>query len=1162
MSVRYVEKFALPAWSPCSESKSLVALGSIGSGVSESNAPELEIYTIRGSGTGDMLSLMSHIRVDSPFRSISWSNIGPDRSLGVIAGGHVDGTVSLWDASRLIPGTNIPSSPTRGSTLLFSRDIHNSKPVLCMEFNFQKPSLLGTGGADGTVQVMNVERPTSPDIFRGVTTTKHSNSEVVCLSWNRKVQHILASGSNQGLTIVWDLKNKKEVVTIKDPGNRTKCSSLSWNPDLPTQLLIAYNDDSNPCVQLWDMRNCSYPFREFQEHTRGVTCASFCDLDGSLIATAGRDNRSVCWSLQSGSLELYSDLNINAPVTKLEWSHHLPGFLAASTATGLVSIHSVAQKQGPCASRTPPKWSKEQCGATFGFGGKLVTFGSKQATRVSLHIFPDEPSVVDEADRFEGFLANDLRPFCELKSEESPDEHDRLTWKLLSILHEGPDGRRNLLGALGVDSSEIHSMAEKYLGRQTTSVSASEGNKHYADTSFDNLPSLVDHGNMDPDQLDNLFDEIAKNSQQQQAVIVLPTSRRGSPRSADVDELLAVTDWTQGPEAIIKQSILIGDIASAVDCCIKCGRLADALYLASGGDPELWKRTRIEYARRQKDPFIRLVGHVISDELDKLVASSDLSSWVETLAMLVTYSSGDDYRRLVEQLASRLEKERFDVRSAVLCYLCCGSFSNTVRLWTSMSNVQGSQAQALQGLVEKMSCMFNAVRPLSEEPTFTHKMQQYAELLANSGRIIAAMRCLILVPDSMETRILKERIYNADPALMGKLLRQAPSLPFDVADVRASVSIPGYDIRSQQHHQSFPPHGSMGSAGYQNPMSGSFGVTSVSMKPPGLRMQQPSMAGTQLSNPVSGPSFATPQTRFGSVVPAPEQSLTPVPVGVNPYAPTSVQRISSNIPVRSAAVVPANPVPTVRPQMQHANPILAAVPQPLIVPQTQGGSQNPSPSHRTAHPAGIPSTPAMSRPSPPPVVTHHIPTNIARSGPHDVQSTLSAVVAPSTNQTSPRHRTVGPPTSSGVSTAPHATANPITPGMPVSWPIPTPVQQQLSPSIVPPPRSNNPLHVSGEQVPPNEVMAIQRTLSGLLERCAQDGNKRKWDDTANKLSELYRMLSQGLISKDSVTKIRDLCQCIERGDFATAGRLRVELSTTDWERNRTWLFAIQLLLPK
>ena len=1172
MSVKYVERYAVPAWSPIAESKTLLALGGTGaSGSLESIAGgDLDIVCLDGNAGGDSLSAVSHHRVDSPFRSIAWANLGPSLPMGVIAGGHLNGTVSLWDASRLVPRSNASSSPSRTSNpMLFSQDIHSSKPVLSMEFNPQKQSLLGTGGADGSVQVINIERPSNPDIFRGVTTTRHSNSDVVCLSWNRKVQHILASASNQGLIVVWDLKNKKEVITIKDPGNRVRCSSLSWNPDIPTQLMIAYNDDHSPCVQLWDMRNCSYPFREFQEHSRGVTCASFCDLDSSLVVSSGRDNRSVCWSVHSGSLEAYSDLNLNAPATKLEWSPHLPGFIAAASLSGTVSVHSISQRQTPVAARNPPKWVKQPCGATFGFGGKLVTFGAKQGATVSLHIVPDEPAVVGEADRFEGFLARDLRPFCDMKAQESSEDHERLTWRLISIIHEGQEGRRNLATALGVNQAEIQVMAEKFLGKQNPA-----SHSHVQNKSVDNVGTFDDGAALDADQLDNLFDQIARTSEQQQSVVSAPNSRRGSPRGNEVDEHVPLTDWSQGPEAIIKQAILVGDIATAVECCIRCGRFADALFLAAGGDPELSKKTRSEYARKQKDPFIRLVGHVLSHDLDKFVAQTDLSSWIETLAILVTYASVEEFPRLVELLASRLEKERFDVRSAVLCYLACGSFSNTVRLWNSMSSIQGSQSQALQGLVEKMSCLFTAVRPSSVDQIFIHKMHQYAELLANSGRIVAAMRCLILIPDSIETRILKERIFNAAPSLMGQLVRQAPPFPFDVADVKgAHASIPSQPQQPVGGRvtgpASFQGHGSSVA-----PPSQFHAIPQVTtqgppaMMPPNAMRHQPvpQMPPSRSMTPTPGPPvmhqptnpYGPPQGNFppAPTVAAPS-TYTPVHQGIpgspyvtgqgtqmqpnaNPYNPSPVPKSSNPIPPRTSSI------PT-RPQLP------AMSPSSQVIPATGSGL---SPSHRLHQAANsqFPVQPA----GPSPAVSR--PANSWNAAPVGPPSGGAPVTGPPQSLQRP---VAGPPTSSGVSTAPHATANPVTPGMPTSWPIPTQVQQQLSPGIVPPPKLAAPLQaMAGEPVPPQDVAVIQRSLTILLERCAQDGNRRKWEDTASKLNELYRMLSQGLISRESVMKVRELCQSIDRGDFATASRLRVELSTTDWEKNRTWLFAIQLLLPK
>ena len=53
-------------------------------------------------------------------------------------------------------------------------------------------------------------------------------------------------------------------------------------------------------------------------------------------------------------------------------------------------------------------------------------------------------------------------------------------------------------------------------------------------------------------------------------------------RKQQEENSIVEADWTAGPEALIKESLLIGDLACAVEVCLKCGRMAYALLLASG----------------------------------------------------------------------------------------------------------------------------------------------------------------------------------------------------------------------------------------------------------------------------------------------------------------------------------------------------------------------------------------------------------------------------------------------------------------------------------------------------------------------------------------------------------------------------------------------------
>ena len=60
------------------------------------------------------------------------------------------------------------------------------------------------------VNIIDISDPANPNIFKPSDATKHKDSEVTAVAWNRKVEQILCSTSNSGLTVVWDLKKKKE----------------------------------------------------------------------------------------------------------------------------------------------------------------------------------------------------------------------------------------------------------------------------------------------------------------------------------------------------------------------------------------------------------------------------------------------------------------------------------------------------------------------------------------------------------------------------------------------------------------------------------------------------------------------------------------------------------------------------------------------------------------------------------------------------------------------------------------------------------------------------------------------------------------------------------------------------------------------------------------
>lgn len=83
--------------------------------------------------------------------------------------------------------------------------------------------------------------------------------------------------------------------------------------------------------------------------------------------------------------------------------------------------------------------------------------------------------------------------------------------------------------------------------------------------------------------------------------------------------------------------------------------------------------------------------------------------------------------------------------------------------------------------------------------------------------------------------------------------------------------------------------------------------------------------------------------------------------------------------------------------------------------------------------------------------------------------------------------------------------------------------------------------------------AQQRPVIGTLTRLfnetsealggsnAAPAKKREIDDNSKKIGALFTKLNSGDISKNAAEKLVQLCQSLDRGDFATALKIQVSL---------------------
>jgi protein transport protein SEC31 len=404
---------------------------------------------------------------------------------GLIAGGLVDGSVNLYNPARII-GSPIGAEPSDGvsSGALVTKMQKHSGPVRGLEFNSFSPNLLASGAEDGELCIWDLARPAQPSLYpalKGGAGGQPTAGEVSYLAWNKKVQHILASSSLNGTTVVWDLKRQRPVISFTDPNSRRRCSAMQWNPEVATQLIVASDDDRSPSLQIWDLRNSISPAREFVGHSKGVLAMAWSQADPGLLLTCGKDNRTLCWDTAAGEVlaELPASSNWNFDV---QWSSTTPGVLSTSSFDGRVGLYNLqraggidagpgtvdqygVQQPGPKAPmKKAPAWMRRPCGATFGFGGQLVGFGvrpkggagepaaAEKPSGTALTLMKVSTAVEAEVSaELEGAVSTGgsdaLKTFCETKKSEATAtaaKEDEETWGFLGILFE-EDARRELL---------------------------------------------------------------------------------------------------------------------------------------------------------------------------------------------------------------------------------------------------------------------------------------------------------------------------------------------------------------------------------------------------------------------------------------------------------------------------------------------------------------------------------------------------------------------------------------------------------------------------------------------------------------------------------------------------------------------------------------------
>uniref|UniRef100_A0A8B9Q4W5 Protein transport protein Sec31A n=1 Tax=Apteryx owenii TaxID=8824 RepID=A0A8B9Q4W5_APTOW len=1207
MKLKEIDRTAMQAWSPALQHPIYLATGTSAQQLDAtfSTSASLEIFELDLSDPSLDMKSCATFSSSHRYHKLIWgphSMTTGESVSGVLIAGGENGNIILYDPAKIIAGD--------AEVIIAQKDKHTG-PVRALDVNIFQTNLVASGANESEIYIWDLNNFATP-MTPGVKT--QPLEDVSCIAWNRQVQHILASASPSGRATVWDLRKNEPIIKVSDHNNRMHCSGLAWHPDIATQMVLASEDDRLPVIQMWDLRFASSPLRVLENHTRGVLAIAWSMADPELLLSCGKDAKILCSNPNTG--EVLYELPTNTQwCFDIQWCPRNPAVLSAASFDGRISVYSIMggsadglrQKQVDQLSssfgnldpfgtgqplpplqlpqqtasqsvilplKKPPKWIRRPVGASFSFGGKLVTFENTKAQQqpgidqqqqrhhvyvsqvVTEKEFLARSNQLQEAVRSEGFVS-----YCQNKIDMAQADFERSVWAFLKVNFE-EDSRVKYLELLGYRKEDL---------RKKVNVLES--------------CRLKDHKREPEDSVS------AKKT--------FNISVNG-----DVDGL-------------ITQALLTGNFESAVDLCLHDNRMADAIILAIAGGQELLSRTQEKYFAKMQSKITRLITAVVTKNWKEIVQSCDLQNWREALAAVLTYARPEEFAALCDLLGNRLESEGDSLlqTQACLCYICAGNVEKLVACWTKAQD--GNSPLSLQDLIEKVVILRKAVQltqavdPNAVGALLAEKMSQYANLLAAQGSIAAALTFLPANTNQPNIVLLRDRLCRAQGELpVGQEALKAPYERQPMPKARAgSVAgqIQGPQAPAQQYYQQGdnPPPPGFIMPGAVNPnmppqqaTSSSYNMYSqAGARPPYPQTYQ---ATQQYSFGTGGPAVYQPQQPI--TAPASASYPNPAPNPTHPYLPSAPSHtmpspLYPGQPQPSpTSLNPASsfPLPPSGASFQHGRPGPPATSVAYALPTGSTGTLPATSDLPASQRTGLQNLPTQDQASPlpgpqngwndPPALNRtakkkKVPDNFMPPVPitspimnplADPQSQMQQPPAPA------------PPVGAPSFQPPHLPA-----GQPVLQSPYQPAPQSLGPCIVPPavsktstegapgaPIGNAIQHVQAlptEKITkkpiPEEHLILKTTFEALIQRCLLSASdpqtKRKLDDANKRLEFLYDKLREQTLSPTIISGLHNIVKSIETRSYMEGLNIHTHIvSTSNFSETSAFMPVLKVVLTQ
>jgi WD40 repeat protein len=218
---------------------------------------------------------------------------------------------------------------------------------------------LASGSDDGTIIVWDLATGSPALTLEGHAGTING------LAWSADGR--LASGSYDGTIMIWDLATGTPAQTLE--GHSGTVYSVAWSPD--GRLASGSSDDT---VTVWDLASGT-PARTLKGHSDAVSSVAW-STDGRL-ASASWDGRVIVWDLKSGTPEQILEGH-SGTISSVAWS--ADGRLASGSYDDTVIVWDLATGtpaqtlEGHTEAVSSVAWSSDGRLASASYDGTVITW--------------------------------------------------------------------------------------------------------------------------------------------------------------------------------------------------------------------------------------------------------------------------------------------------------------------------------------------------------------------------------------------------------------------------------------------------------------------------------------------------------------------------------------------------------------------------------------------------------------------------------------------------------------------------------------------------------------------------------------------------------------------------------------------------------------------